>query len=159
MLMPIKAFPGGSIYSRLCMKLSSFLFAHAGNAAYIIFIMWDSISGLDTWYDFWFNISCGVVVKVRSNQKREKYPKRTMSSPACALSIYSCLCMKMLFFLFVCAWAMWNSISGLNPWYHFRFNISCGVAVTVRSHQKRISGNFLRGGEGGNFVLEVVLIF
>ena len=31
---------------------------------------------------------------------------------------------------------MWNSISGLNPWYHFRFNISCGVAVTVRSHQK-----------------------
>ena len=31
---------------------------------------------------------------------------------------------------------MWNSISGLEPWYHFRFNISCGVAVTVRSHQK-----------------------
>ena len=70
MLMPIKAFPGGSIYSRLCMKLSSFLFAHAGNAAYIIFIMWDSISGLDTWYDFWFNISCGVVVKVRSHQEK-----------------------------------------------------------------------------------------
>ena len=32
--------------------------------------------------------------------------------------------------------AMWNSISGLEAWYHFRFNISCGVAVTVRSHQK-----------------------
>ena len=31
---------------------------------------------------------------------------------------------------------MWNSISGLEPWYHFRYNISCGVAVTVRSHQK-----------------------
>ena len=31
---------------------------------------------------------------------------------------------------------MWNSISGLDAWYHFRFNISCGVAVTVRSHQK-----------------------
>ena len=31
---------------------------------------------------------------------------------------------------------MWNSISGLEPWYHFRLNISCGVAVTVRSHQK-----------------------
>ena len=27
---------------------------------------------------------------------------------------------------------MWISISGLEPWYHFRFNISCGVAVTVR---------------------------
>ena len=31
---------------------------------------------------------------------------------------------------------MWNSISGLESWNHFRFNISCGVAVTVRSHQK-----------------------
>ena len=41
---------------------------------------------------------------------------------------------------------MWNSISGLDTSYHFRLNISCGVAVTVRSHQKKISGNFLRGG-------------
>ena len=32
---------------------------------------------------------------------------------------------------------MWNSISGLEPWYHFRFNISCGVAVTVRSQQQK----------------------
>ena len=32
---------------------------------------------------------------------------------------------------------MWDSISGLEVWYHFRFNISCGVAVTVvRGHQK-----------------------
>ena len=31
---------------------------------------------------------------------------------------------------------MWNSISGLDTCYHFRLNISCGVAVTVRSHQK-----------------------
>ena len=46
---------------------------------------------------------------------------------------------------------MWNSISGLDTWYHFRFNISCVVAVTVKSHQK-LSGNFLRGGEGGMFV-------
>ena len=30
---------------------------------------------------------------------------------------------------------LWNSISGLESWNHFRFNISCGVAVTVRSHQ------------------------
>ena len=33
---------------------------------------------------------------------------------------------------------MWNSISGLDTCYHFRLNISCGVAVTVRSHQKNI---------------------
>ena len=41
---------------------------------------------------------------------------------------------------------MWNSITGLDAWYHFRFNISCGVAVKVRGHQNK-SGNFL--GSGG----------
>ena len=44
--------------------------AHMGNAAYIMFIMWNSISGLDTWYHFRFNISCGVAVKVRSHQEK-----------------------------------------------------------------------------------------
>ena len=44
--------------------------AHMGNAAYIISIMWNSISGLDTWYHFRFNISCGVAVTVRSHQKK-----------------------------------------------------------------------------------------
>ena len=43
---------------------------------------------------------------------------------------------------------MWNSISGLDAEYHFRFNISCGVAVMGRGHQKK-SGIFVRGGEGG----------
>ena len=48
---------------------------------------------------------------------------------------------------------MWNSISGLDAWYHFRFNISCGVAVMGmgRSHQKK---KFLRGGEAGKKNLE-----
>ena len=41
---------------------------------------------------------------------------------------------------------MWNSISGLDAWYHFRFNISCGLAIMGRS-RKKISDNFLRGGE------------
>ena len=41
---------------------------------------------------------------------------------------------------------MWNSIYGLDAWYHFRFNIRSGVAVI-----KQNSGNFLRGGEGANF--------
>ena len=35
------------------------------NAAYVIFIMWSSISGLDAWYHFRLNISCGVAVTVR----------------------------------------------------------------------------------------------
>ena len=30
---------------------------------------------------------------------------------------------------------MQNSISGSDTWYHFQFNINCGVAVKVRSHQ------------------------
>ena len=34
------------------------------NAAYVIFIMWNSISGLDTCYHFRLNISCGVAVTV-----------------------------------------------------------------------------------------------
>ena len=46
------------------------------------------------------------------------------------------------------------SIFGLDTCYHFRLNISFGGAVTVRSHQKKISGNFLRGGEGGGDVFE-----
>ena len=48
---------------------------------------------------------------------------------------------------------MRNSISGLDAWYHFRLNISCGVAVMGRSHKKK-SGIFLRGGEGGKNILE-----
>ena len=33
---------------------------------------------------------------------------------------------------------MCNSLSGLDTCYHFRLNISCRVAVTVKSHQKNI---------------------
>ena len=43
--------------------------ARMGNATYIIFIMWNSISGLEAWYHFQFNISCGVAVTVRSDKK------------------------------------------------------------------------------------------
>ena len=42
--------------------------ARMGNAACIIFIIWNSISGEDTWYHFCFTISCGVVVTVRSQE-------------------------------------------------------------------------------------------
>ena len=45
-------------------------YARMGNAAYIIFIMWNSISGIDTRYHFRFNISCGVADKVRSHQEK-----------------------------------------------------------------------------------------
>ena len=44
--------------------------AHMCNAAYVIFIMWNSISGLDACYHFRLNISCGVAVMVRSHQKK-----------------------------------------------------------------------------------------
>ena len=46
--------------------------ARMGNAAYIIFIMLNFISGLDVWYHFPFNISCGVAVKVRGHQKKNR---------------------------------------------------------------------------------------
>ena len=41
-----------------------------GNARFIIFIMWNSIASLDTWYHFQSNIRCGVAVKVRSHQEK-----------------------------------------------------------------------------------------
>ena len=37
---------------------------------------------------------------------------------------------------------MWNSISGLDACYHLRLNINCGVAVTVRGHQKKYQVTF-----------------
>ena len=43
--------------------------ARMGNAAYIIYIMWNSISGLEAWFPFWFNISCGVAVTLRGPKK------------------------------------------------------------------------------------------
>ena len=52
---------------------------------------------------------------------------------------------------------MWNSISGLNAWYHFRFNISCGVAVPVRGHQEKIQVIF--EGRGGTFFFERMASF
>ena len=96
-----------------------------------------------------------------------------MSSTVCASSIHSRLCMKMSSIIFI----MLNSISGLDAWYHFRFNISCGVAVMVRGHKKNqvISkgrggarqNKFWRGGPifevvftfEGIFILEVISIF
>ena len=45
---------------------------HMGNAAYIIFIMWNYISGLEAWYHFLFNISCGVAVAVRGHKKKNQ---------------------------------------------------------------------------------------
>ena len=33
---------------------------------------------------------------------------------------------------------MWNSISGLDAWYHFRFNIIFGVAVMVGGYQNKL---------------------
>ena len=32
---------------------------------------------------------------------------------------------------------IWNSIPGLKAWYHFMFNISCGMAIMVSSHEQK----------------------
>ena len=40
------------------------------NATYIIFIILNSISSLDAWYDFRIKISCGVAVMGRSHQTK-----------------------------------------------------------------------------------------
>ena len=53
---------------------------------------------------------------------------------------------------------MWNSISGLDTCYHIRLTISCGVAVTVISHQKNI-GYLFKGRGGGEMFLRDGPIF
>ena len=45
------------------------VYARMGNAAYIKFIMWNSISGVDAWYHSQFNISCGLAVMEKSHKK------------------------------------------------------------------------------------------
>ena len=51
------------------------------NAAYVIFIMWNSISGLDAWYHFRFNISCGLAVMEKTDEQK----KRLIGARATAL--------------------------------------------------------------------------
>ena len=58
-----------NVHSSLHENVIFFLCACMDNAAYITFIMWNSIFGLFTWY-FHFNISCGVAVMVRSHQQK-----------------------------------------------------------------------------------------
>ena len=47
-----------------------------GNATYNISIMWNSISGLDAWYYFRFNINFSVDVMVRSHQQKFQVKER-----------------------------------------------------------------------------------
>ena len=61
-----------------------------------------------------------------------------MSSAMCASSLHEnvafsvCACMGDAAYI---RSIMWNSLSCLDAWYHFQFDISYGVAVTVRSRQ------------------------
>ena len=77
-----------------------------------------------------------------------------MSSAVCFVNIQSslhenvvvsvCACLSnALYIIFI----MLNTISGLDAWYRFRFNISCGVAVTVRGHTK--NQVIIKGRGGG----------
>ena len=67
----------------------------------------------------------------------EKYVQRRV----CFVNVQSSLHLNVVFslrarmgFAACIIFIMWISISGLEAWYHFRFNISCGVAVTMRSY-------------------------
>ena len=61
-----------NVQSSLHLNVIFSLCARMGNAACIIFIMWNSISGLEAWYHLWFNISCCVSVTVRSHKEKIK---------------------------------------------------------------------------------------
>ena len=51
-----------SLHENVVFSFVSFS-ARVGNATYIIYIMWNSISGLDACYNFRFSLSCGVAVR------------------------------------------------------------------------------------------------
>ena len=68
------------------------------------------------------------------NIREKNTAKRNMSS---AVFVCACMC-SAAYVIFI----MWNSISGLDTCYHFRLNISCGVAVTVGGHPKKHQVNF-----------------
>ena len=82
-----------------------------------------------------------------------------MSSAVCASNVQSSLhdnvvfsvCARMDKAVYIMS-IMWNSLSGLDAWYHFRFNISCAVAVMGRSHQQKFRVIFF--GEGAKTNLE-----
>ena len=91
--------------------------------------------------------------------------ERNMSSSSlCCVNVQSSLHENVVFSVFASMdnaayiiFIMWNSISRLEPWLHFRFNISCGVAVTVRSHQEKIQVIFqgdMRGAKKNKKILE-----
>ena len=61
-----------------------------------------------------------------------------MTSTVCASSLYSrhenvvfSVCVRMDNAAYIIS-IIYHSISGLEAWYHFRFNISCGVAVIFK---------------------------
>ena len=51
-----------NVQSSLNRNVVSSVCARMGNATYIMFIMWNSISGLEAWFHFQFVISRGVAV-------------------------------------------------------------------------------------------------
>ena len=112
------------------------------------------------WMSIWFRRrSYLLVVPVSKKLVRQRsYWRRSgeyVQRRVCFVNIQSSLHENVVFSVCECMgnaayiiFIMWNSISGLDACYHFRLNISCGVAVTVRSHQKKYQVTFLRGGRG-----------
>ena len=81
---------------------------------------------------------------------RKKYRKAEyVQRRVCFLNVQSSLhetvvfsvCARMCNATYVIS-IMWSSLSGLDACYHIRLNISCGVAVLVRSHQKKYQVTF-----------------
>ena len=62
----VKSFLHKNVVFSVCVRVC--------NAAYVIIIMWNSISGFDACYHFGLNISCEVAITVRSPQKIYQVP-------------------------------------------------------------------------------------
>ena len=120
----------------------------------------------------WQILKRGIHKILREIEKEKRYRKAEyVQRRVCFVNVQSSLHLNVVFSLYArmgfatcIIFIMWTSISGLEAWYHFRFNISCGVAVTMRSHQEKFQVIFTRGGgqniffEGG-WIFKVTFIF
>ena len=72
------------------------------------------------------------------HSKQQKYRKvEYVQLRVCFVNVQSSLHENVIISVCACMdnatyriFIMWNSLPSLDPWYHIRFNISCGVAVT-----------------------------
>ena len=115
---------GNLIGMGIKMKLSNFVLT-SNNI--ILASTWEDVEALLHFISYY---------KILQNDLEKCCKPEYVQRSVCFVNVQFTLNENVVFSVCACM-GMWNSISGLDTWYHFQFNISCGVAVKVRSHQDK----------------------